>query len=147
MNRSAKDGAKVEPALLGRRHRVPLRRTKVCAGDTVGKRVSDSGRPGIVQRERYGWNTATLANERASKQGMQSPAWSHLAVGADISASEIPTDAVPGVGSGRGTRERGQSKRPRIVIIVWRRRAEPKDRAEGEGPVLFGSRDRRGTGK
>jgi len=73
MNRSAKDGAKVEPALLGRRHRVPLRRTKVCAGDTVGKSVSDSGRPGIVHRERYGWNTATLANERASKQGNAKP--------------------------------------------------------------------------
>ena len=30
--------------------------------------------------------------------------------------SEIPTDAVPGVGSGRGTLERDQSKRSRIVI-------------------------------
>lgn len=28
----------VEPALWGRRHRVPPRRTKVFAGDTVGKR-------------------------------------------------------------------------------------------------------------
>jgi hypothetical protein len=140
MNRSAKDGAKVEPALWGRRHRVPLRRTKVCAGDTVGKSVSDSGRPGIVQKERYGWNSATLANERASKQGMQSPAYSHLAVGADISASEIPTDAVLGVGSGRGTLKRGQSKRPRIVIFVWRRRTDPKGRLEGEGSVLLWQR-------
>jgi len=31
--------------------------------------------------------------------------------------SEIPADAVPGVGSGRGTRERDQSKRSRIVIL------------------------------
>ena len=38
-------------------------------------------------------------------------------VGADISVSEIPADAMPGVGSGRGTRERDQSKRSRIVIL------------------------------
>src|SRR5215467_6769517 len=106
--------SQVEPALWGRRRMGPLRCTKVCAGDTVGKSVSDSGRPGIVQRERYGWNTATLANERASKQRTQSPAWSHPEVGADISGSEISADAVPGVGTGRGTLERGQSKRPRI---------------------------------
>jgi hypothetical protein len=82
-----------------------------------GRCVSDSGRPGIVQRRRYGWNSATLANERASKQAKQTPAWSHPKVGADISVSEIPADAVPGVGSGRGTLERDQSKRSRIVIL------------------------------
>jgi hypothetical protein len=36
-------------------------------------------------------------------------------VGADISASEIPADAVPGVGSGNSTQKRGQNKRPRIA--------------------------------
>jgi len=30
--------AMVEPALWGRRRRVPVHRTRVCAGDTVGKR-------------------------------------------------------------------------------------------------------------
>ena len=33
----------------------------------------------------------------------------------DISVSEVPADAVPGVGAGRITQERGQSKRPRIA--------------------------------
>jgi len=45
-----------------------------------------------------------------AKPGLEPPM-----VGADISASEGPTEAVPGVGSGRGTQERGQSKRPRIA--------------------------------
>src|SRR4029450_7469134 len=36
----------------------------------------------------------------------------HRAVGADISASEVPADAVPGVGAGHITQERGHSKRP-----------------------------------
>ena len=51
MNRSAKDGARSSPHYGGEDIWVPLRRTKVFAGDTVGKSVSDSGRPGIVQRE------------------------------------------------------------------------------------------------
>jgi hypothetical protein len=50
MNRSAKDGAWSSPHYGGEGTWVPLRRTKVFAGDTVGKSVSDSGRPGIVQR-------------------------------------------------------------------------------------------------
>src|SRR3954451_6449790 len=45
-----------------------------------------------------------------AKPGLKPPM-----VGADRSASEIPTEAVPGVGSGRSTQERGQSKRPRIA--------------------------------
>src|SRR4051794_8733965 len=47
---------------------------------------------------------------KGEQQGMQSPAWSHPAVGADISASEVPADAVPGVGSGHGTLERSRNK-------------------------------------
>ena len=50
MNRSAKDGAWSSPHYGGEGTWVPLRRTKVFAGDTVGKSVSDLGRPGIVQR-------------------------------------------------------------------------------------------------
>ena len=68
MNRSAEDGEWSSPHYGGEGAWVPLRRTKVCAGDTVGKSVSDSGRPGIVQRARYGWNSATLADERASNR-------------------------------------------------------------------------------
>jgi hypothetical protein len=36
-------------------------------------------------------------------------------VGGDISGSEVPAEAVPGVGAGCITQERGQSKRLRIV--------------------------------
>ena len=68
MNRSAKDGAWSSPHYGDEGAWVPLRRTKVCADDTVGKSVSDSGRPGIVRRQRYGWNGATLADERASNR-------------------------------------------------------------------------------
>src|SRR5262249_25098874 len=49
MNRSAKDGAWSSPHYGDEGAWAPLRRTKVCAGDTVGKSVSDSGRPGIVR--------------------------------------------------------------------------------------------------
>jgi hypothetical protein len=58
-----------------------------------GRGACDPGRPGIVQ-----------AAGRACQE-----------VGADISESEVPAEAVPGVGSGRGTQERGCSKRPRIA--------------------------------
>jgi len=51
MNRSAKDGAWSSPHYGDEGAWVPLRRTKVCASDTVGKNVSDSGRPGIVRRQ------------------------------------------------------------------------------------------------
>src|SRR3954467_2306031 len=78
---------------------------------------------------------------------MQSPAWSHPAVGADISASEVPADAVPGVGSGHGTLERSRNKRLRIADSERRRRSRPKGRSEGEGPVLCGSVERRGMGE
>src|SRR3954447_21989343 len=51
MNRSAEDGEWSSPHSGGEGTGVPPRRTKVCAGDTVGKSVSDPGRPGIVHRE------------------------------------------------------------------------------------------------
>jgi hypothetical protein len=49
---------------------------------------------------------------------------------------EVPAEAVPGIGSGNSTLERGQSKRPRIAA---RRVAAPacsKGASEGEGPEL-----------
>jgi hypothetical protein len=51
----------------------------------------------------------------SKRQAGSGSAWSHREVGADISESEVPAEAVPGVGSGRGTQERGYSKRPRIA--------------------------------
>src|SRR5262249_38376560 len=66
--------------------------------------------------------------------------------GADISVSEVPTDAVPGVGSGHGSLERSQSKRLRIGIIEWRRRADPKGPVGGGRPRAVWQVERRGNG-
>jgi hypothetical protein len=39
----------------------------------------------------------------------------------DISESEVPAEAVPGVGTGNSTEEQGHSKRPWIVVLEqWR---------------------------
>jgi hypothetical protein len=114
MNRSAEDGEWSSPHYGGEGTWVPPRRTKVCAGDTVGKSASDPGRPGIVHRE----GMAGIVRHSQTKEretGNAKPGLKPPMVGADISASEGPTEAVPGVGSGRGTQERGQSKRPRIA--------------------------------
>jgi hypothetical protein len=54
----------------------------------------------------------------------------------DISASEIPADAVPGVGSGNSTQERGQNKRPRIAVQVQRRRCTQKVHWRGKAPYF-----------
>ena len=114
MNRSAEDGEWSSPHYGGEGTGVPPRRTKVCAGDTVGKSVSDPGRPGIVHREGMA-GIVRHSQTKGRETGNAKPGLEPPMVGADISASEGPTEAVPGVGSGRGTQERGQSKRPRIA--------------------------------
>ena len=114
MNRSAEDGEWSSPRSGGEGTWVPPRRTKVCADDTVGKSVSDPGRPGIVHREGMA-GIVRHSQTKGRETGNAKPGLKPPRVGADISASEIPTEAVPGVGSGRGTQERGQSKRPRIA--------------------------------
>lgn len=114
MNRSAEDGEWSSPHYGGEGTWVPPRRTKVCADDTVGKSVSDPGRPGIVHREGMA-GIVRHSQTKGRETGNAKPGLKPPMVGADISASEIPTEAVPGVGSGRGTQERGQSKRPRIA--------------------------------
>lgn len=114
MNRSAEDGEWSSPHYGGEGTWVPPRRTKVCAGDTVGKSVSDPGRPGIVHREGMA-GIVRHSQTKGRETGNAKPGLKPPMVGADISASEIPTEAVPGVGSGQGTQERGQSKRPRIA--------------------------------
>ena len=83
-------------------------------GDTVGKSVSDPGRPGIVHREGMA-GIVRHSQTKGRETGNAKPGLKPPMVGADISASEGPTEAVPGVGSGRSTQERGQSKRPRIA--------------------------------
>ena len=80
-----------------------------------GRNVCDPGRPGIVRR-------------RAKKVG--------LAVGVDISDSEIPADAVPGVGSGRGTLERSQNKRLRIAVLNSGAGVAQKGRQRGKAPYF-----------
>ena len=77
-----------------------------------GRCVSDSGRPGIVQRKGMA-GIVRHSQTKGRATGNAKPGL-HPTVGA---VSEIPADAVPGVGSGRGTRERDQSKRSRIVIL------------------------------
>src|ERR1700741_5054067 len=101
-------------------------RTSVTQGDLVSSE-------GKVWLEK--WDTR---RRKGAKPGTQSPTRTRSGVGADISASEIPADAVPGVGSGRGTLERDQNKRSRIATIERQRRLAPKDQPEGEGPVLCG---------
>jgi len=54
----------------------------------------------------------------------------------DISVSEISAEAVPGVGSGNSTFERGQNKRPRIAVIVQRRRWAQKVHRRGKAPYF-----------
>src|SRR5215471_1948247 len=98
-----------------------------------GRCVNDSGRPGIVQRKgMVGIVRHSQTKGRATgnaKPGLKPPDGRP-----DISVSEIPADAVPGVGSGRGTLERGQSKRSRIGILEWRRRTDPKAVRRGKAP-------------
>jgi len=73
---------------------------------------------------------------KGEKQGTQTSTCSHREVGADISASEIPADAVPGVGSGNSTQKRGQNKRPRIAADVQRRRCTQKVHRRGKAPYF-----------
>ena len=73
MNRSAEDGEWSSPHDGGEGTWVPPRRTKVCAGDTVGKSVSDPGRPGIVHREGMA-GIVRHSQRKGEKQATQSPA-------------------------------------------------------------------------
>ena len=114
MNRSAEDGEWSSPRLGAKAHGFHpvaprcVRATRWGrASVTQGDLVSSIGKGWLEEcdtRRRKGEETGN------AKPGLKPPM-----VGADISASEIPTEAVPGVGSGRGTQERGQSKRPRIA--------------------------------
>jgi hypothetical protein len=136
MNRSAKDGAWSSPHYGGEGtwvHSVAprcLRTTRWGRALVTQGGLVSSKRRGMAGIVRHSQTKGRANGERKTQPGATRE------VGTDISASEILIDAVPGVGSGRGTLERGQNKRPRIVIIEWRRRSGPKGRSEGEGPVL-----------
>ena len=74
MNRSAEGGEWSSPHYGGEGTWVPLRRTKVFADDTVGKSVSDSGRPGIVQRAGMaGIVRHSQTKGRANREGKAQP--------------------------------------------------------------------------
>src|SRR4029450_7357159 len=111
MNRSAEDGEWSSPQSGGEGTWVPPRRTKVCAGDTVGKSVSDPGRPGIVHREGMA-GIVRHSQTKGREKGNAKPGLKPPMVGADISASEGPTEAVPGVGSGQVLRNGVRAKGP-----------------------------------
>jgi hypothetical protein len=79
-----------------------------------GRSIGDPGRSGIVQRA----GKVEIVRHPQTKgraTGNANVNLEPLAVGVDISASEIPAEAVPEVGAGRGTQERRQSKRRRTV--------------------------------
>jgi hypothetical protein len=66
---------------------------------------------GLVSSERKVWlRYGDTRRRKGGKRGAQTSTWSHREVGVDISGSEIPADAVPGIGSGNSTQERGQRK-------------------------------------
>src|SRR3954453_21396879 len=73
MNRSAEDGEWSSPHSGGEGTWVPPRRTKVCAGDTVGKSVSDPGR--LVSSIGKVWpESCDTRRRKGEKQATQSPA-------------------------------------------------------------------------
>jgi hypothetical protein len=89
MNRSAKDEERSSLHYGGEGVGSLLVAPRCLRTTWWGRSACDPGRPDIVRRE---------------------------AVGADISASEIPAEAVSGVGSGHGTEERDQNKKSRIAV-------------------------------
>lgn len=70
----------------------------------------------LALSDRQVWSGACdTCRRKGREQGTPPSTWSHRAVGADRSGSAVPAEAVPGVGAGRITQERGQNKRPRIA--------------------------------
>ena len=70
----------------------------------------------LLSSERQVWSTSCDTRRRKGGQpGTPTSTWSHQEVGVDRSASEVPAEAVPGVGAGCSPQERGPNKRPRLV--------------------------------
>ena len=128
--------AMVEPALWGRRHLGSSPSYQGVCGRHGGEEACVT-QGDLVSSERKVWLRYCDTHRRKSeKQGTRTSTCSHREVGADISASEIPTDAVPGVGSGNSTQERGQNKRPRIAAQVQRRWCTQKVHRRGKAPYF-----------
>jgi len=137
MNRSAKDGAWSSPHYGDEGAWVPLRRTKVCADDTVGKSVSDSGRPGIVRRQGMaGMVRHSQTKGRATGNAKPSLKPANGRCGYKRKRNSGRCGARSRIGA-RYSRT-GSDKRFRIATIERRRWLDPKDQPEGEGPVLCG---------
>ena len=70
----------------------------------------------LVSSERQVWSTSCDTRRRTGgPQGTQPSTWSHQEVGTERSGSEVPAEAVPGVGAGPTTQARGHSTKPRIA--------------------------------
>jgi hypothetical protein len=90
---------------------------------------------GLVSSEGKVWSRyCDTRRRKGGKRGTQTSAWSHREVGADISVSEVPAEAVPGIGAGNSTQERGQNKRPWIDALEQRLRWVQKAHQEGKAP-------------
>jgi hypothetical protein len=72
---------------------------------TQGDLVESNGQVGVR------W-CGTRERKGGQRRPQTSP-WSQPEVGRDISGSEVPAEALPGVGTGYGTQERRQNRRRR----------------------------------
>lgn len=131
MKRSAQAGEWSSLHDGGEGMRVPPHRTRVCAGDTVGKPEVCPREAWYRPRGRDGREAVPPADERAGQRGTPRATCSHQAVGGDLGARDLPAEAVPGVGAGHTPHERGQRQRPRSA--AGSRGAGGLKRAEGGG--------------
>jgi hypothetical protein len=133
MNRSAEDGEWSSPHYGGEGTWVPPRRTKVCAGDTVGKSVSDSGRPGIVQRRGMaGIVRHSQTKGRATGNAKPSLKPSDGRCGYKLERNSGRCGVRSRIGarySRTGSEQKAPDHRRRAVT-----RLNPKGQPEGEGP-------------
>ena len=133
----------VEPALWRRRHLGSTPSYQGVCGRHGGEEVCVT-QGGLVSSKRKVWSGYCDTHRRKGEK-RETSTCSHREVGVDISASEIPADAVPGVGSGNSTQERGQNKRPWIAALVQRRWCTQNVHRRGKAPYFVESEDYRET--
>ena len=98
-----------------------------------GRDASDPGRPGIVRAEgkvEMMWHPQTKGRATEKTNIDLEP----RKVGADISESEIPADAVSGIGSGNSTQERDGKHKVSDRCFEQRRWRVQKARWRGKSP-------------
>jgi hypothetical protein len=128
--------AMVEPALWGRRRQGSSPSYQGVCGRHGGEEAWVT-QGDLVWSERKVWlRYCDTHRRKGEKRGTQTSSRSHREVGVDISASEIPADAVPGVGSGNSTQKRGQNKRPWIAAGVQRCWCTQKVHRRGKAPYF-----------